>query len=146
MVVNFYTSFDDKRKVNKLLNTITSLQALVKDESSLNAPTFVLSQSSLTNISRCNYCYCSVFNRYYFINNIKQMKGQCIEVYAKCDVLMSFNSEIRALSGMIVRQENITNPFIIDERIPVRTKRVISYKSVGNIGNESGIALTVNAG
>lgn len=147
MLVNFYSCSDDMRKVNKQLNAIKeSLECKIKDECSLEAPYLLLHKSSLTNISRTNYCYIGDFGRYYYIKNINTLKGQLIEVSCICDVLMSFRNEIRALSGMILRQESITNPFIVDEKLPVRTNRIISYKYVGDLGNSNGIALTVNAG
>lgn len=142
MNVNFYVCTDDKRKVTKNLTPLNSLTCNIKDKSSLKNPSLILSKKSFNSINNCNYCYISDFGRYYFIENITLLTAERVLIECKCDVLMSFNGGIRSLNGMIDRQENLHNPYIIDNSVPIRSERIVSYHKIGALEGNS-ILLTV---
>lgn len=145
MNVNFYVCNDDKRKVNKNLSPVNSITCKIKDNCTLDNPVLIIEKDSLPNIATSNYCYISDFARYYYIHDITLMTGGRIAVKCRCDVLMSFSGSIRSLNGVIERQEHLFNDYIVDEKAPVRSERLISYHQVGSVTGSS-ILLTVTSG
>ena len=63
----------------------------------------------------------------------------------EADVLMSYNSEIKALNGTVERQEFLYNDFIVDTNVQTRCDRYINQHKIGELSG-NGIYITVNAG
>ena len=145
MNVNFYICTDDRRKVNKSISTVNTINCNIKERCSLDSPVLIIAKENFRNWKDANYCYISEYGRFYYIENVIVETATRIEIHCKCDVLMSFASNIRALMGVITRQENIYNDFISDNKAPIRAERIISYHQVGNV-NGTSILLTVNGG
>lgn len=145
MFVNFYTSVDDHRKVNKTLTPVNSADVVLKNDTSMLNPTIILKKESYD--FNANYFYVGEFGRFYFVNDVKALTGQMVAVSGEIDVLMSFSSAINNLSTMIDRQENLTNGYIVDRELPVRVdKSVTINKFSGKFSDTNYNYLTVGGG
>lgn len=146
MNITLYENYSDNRTVTKNITPLKTIPCKLKNDCTLTNPIIIISKESLNNWVSANYAYIDIFKRYYYINDVKLMTAERIEINLKIDVLMSFADQIKSISGVIDRQEFLTNSYITDEKLPIRSKRTISYKKIGSLGNSSTIVLTATGG
>lgn len=117
----------------------------LKHPTSLLDPVFILHKGDLDD--RVNYVIWR--GRLYFCKPPNFVEGGLVELTCHEDVLTTFWSQIRNINTLILRQENVWNPFIKDDQLPVRTERKISIKKIGKLssGNlTNNLILTVTGG
>lgn len=94
-----------------------------KGESSVFNPTILIATSS--NITGYNYAEISDFGRKYFITDITVIRAGLYQVELHVDVLSTYESQIRALTGVIRRNENLYNLYLDDNEFKVYNKEDI---------------------
>lgn len=57
-----------------------------------------------------NYCYIVELERFYYIESFRFFPSGLVEMSMKVDVLMTYKDDIRASSGLILKQRNY-NPY-----------------------------------
>lgn len=152
ITVDLYNVNDDKRTVNKKLNSRDTIKATLKEECDIVNPIFLLTK--IDNVLNKNYLYCPYLHRYYFIDNIVLGVGGKQELHCSVDVLMTYKSDILKLSAIINRQEKnyqnsgggSANGQFIDNRYPIRSERTTDIYNIGNVTNKFGYYVTVNGG
>ena len=108
-----YSNQGDPRQLTKDLTLIGSGHTLeVTEAVSITDPVFLMDLN--TTYIGANYCYCSEFNRYYFINNIEIVNGNQMRLYCHVDVLMSHKDSILKSSCISERSSSNPDPFISD--------------------------------
>ena len=102
---------------------------------------------------RVNYLYSYATKKYYFVSDIRWVTGSCLELICVEDVLESYKNEIRNITTLIERQENIYSPYIVDDELKVSTAnrntgiaRVLDKYSVGALGNNFSFVITTVGG
>lgn len=111
--VNLYTISDDRNKLSKSLGTPTSFTSYVlKEQTNVINP--VLRIQTDTNLAGFNYVFIERYGRYYFIEKIDTTPTGLWILSCKCDVLMSFRTQIRALKGTVTRGEKLFNGYLND--------------------------------
>lgn len=133
MIIQFYQSPDDPKKLDKTMNSIGSgeatLQATVNntdDTISLLSPGFILA-SNTSYYSATHVKAASMGNRYYFINNITLLTGGKMLIHTSVDVLKTYHEYIKLCKGTIVRSESVGAPTMVaDSKLPVYTNRRIT--------------------
>lgn len=137
----------DKKYLSKSVNEITERKCRLKDGSSIVNPIVILKKMSDSHIRQFNYAYIKELGRYYFVNDIVEMPAEQIQVSMHVDVLNSYKNDIRGITALIERQENLYSPYFVDEEMLVRTTRFREKKNIGVIGgNTAYYYLTVNNG
>lgn len=143
-MINFYSTADDPRKLNKNLNLTLSYQTCeFKDSTSIINPVIIVTYNAA--ILTSNYCYISDFDRYYFIKNIDVLTGGRLSVTLACDCLQSFNSQI-ALLPVIAKRWSRERTYIDDNQLPQfpqKTVKVIEFTG-GDFNIESATANSQN--
>lgn len=128
-------------KVNKRQNstavpsgTGSAVQVTLKQETSLNSPTFLLSGQ------KPDANYAQFDGAYYFIDDIVSVRANLWEIICSLDVLATFAAEIRATSAFV---EYAAQGFddISDSRIVPRTSVTLGRTILGG-GNVLGISET----
>lgn len=66
----------------------------------------------------CNYCYISVVNRYYFIDDVEYINDSIIRFYLIEDVLASFKEAIETTTAYVLRSSSEFDTSIIDTFYP----------------------------
>lgn len=97
---------DDGRTVDKTFSVISTVSGKIKGNADIINPIFEIATPSNLGI---NYCYCSEWARYYYIDSIEVMQGGKVALHCRVDVLKSFSAGIKALSVIIDKQEYIQN-------------------------------------
>lgn len=99
--------------LTKVTTTITTLEGVLKEESSIMTPT-VLLEYPVTSLAVCNYAYIPDFQRYYFITDVRSIRATLTEVSLRVDVLSTYAESIRACTGIVARQANKWNLYLDD--------------------------------
>ena len=79
-----------------------------------------------------NYAYVSMFDRFYFINDVVFNEDGLVDIQLNEDALFSFCNDIVKQKGFISRNENTSNATLVDNRLPLEDKRTISVVGAGN--------------
>lgn len=123
----------------------------LKDDCSLNAPTFIIVAS---NMPETNYCIMSNTGAsserpdkyYYFIDEIIHHRKTVWHIRCTIDALATWHSRIREQSAYIERSTNLYNPYVVDSMLPTKNelmqRRIFSYLDGNTATNgESGTFL-----
>lgn len=147
MKLQMLTTSADKRTLSKSASEIDTVTCKLKQGTSIIDPIVIIGKISAKNIRRFNYAYISDFGRFYFVNDIVEAPANQLEVSMHVDVLRTYASDIRGISTLILRQENVFSPYFVDEEALVRTNRFRTKKNIGSVGGNSNVYyLTVNNG
>lgn len=107
------TNNSEKNKLDKDIIDIIALNGVLKNETSIINPV-ILIEGNLSDFIFCNYMTIPVFNRKYFITNIRSIRTNLFEISAHVDVLSSFSAQIRSNTAIVHRQENRWNLYLND--------------------------------
>ena len=102
MQVVFYNNSSGNEHVTKSLTELATFDVDLKDSCSIQNPVLLLSGKYLN----ANYCKIGDFGRYYYIDNITQVRKNLWQYELRCDVLMSFSEQIKANKAIIERTES----------------------------------------
>lgn len=85
-------------------------------------------------MSNSNYCYCSEFGRYYFIESVEALAGGHCLYHCHVDVLYTYSAQIKGLECFVARNENISKwkRDYADRLIPVTNNRSGVSKIIGS--------------
>lgn len=103
----------EKICLTKETTTILETSAVLKEETSIIDPTFIINVS-IADINEVNYVTVVAFRRSYFVINVISITNDLVELVCHVDVLSSFASEIKANTGIVYRQENDWNLYLND--------------------------------
>ena len=113
--INLQRNTSPSNKVHKDLVTIKGVTGVLRQGTSILDPVILIEESVPSNVvSTANYCYISEFSRYYFITDVRSTNNGLWEISLHVDVLMSWETEIRAQSGIIARSQNKFNLYLDD--------------------------------
>ena len=144
--IDLYNCGDENNKIIKSdLTDIIQLTGTFRGEVSVMNPLVQIETS--TNISGYNYAYISDFGRYYFITDIKAVRNGLWQLSLKVDVLMTYHTEILALSAVIRRNENLFNLYLNDNQYQTLNYSRIQTKLFPNgFGDWNFVLTTVGKG
>ena len=100
-------------RLSKFTVALTTVTGTLKEQTSIIDPVIKI-QADLSSLTNCNYMYIPEFNRYYFVNDIKAITGNIVEISGHVDVLSTYAAEIRSNTAITRRQENNWNLYLND--------------------------------
>ena len=103
MNITLYKTKSESNKINKTLTSSMSFTGTLKDECSVLNPTIFIESE---NLSDYNYLYIKEFNRYYFINDIKNVRNNIWSITGEVDVLYTYKDKILSLPLILEKSEN----------------------------------------
>ena len=109
MRVILYNTTSDNRVLSKSITLIKEIDAELKDANDVISPTLKIQR--FKGWEKVNYIYIKSFNRYYYVNTIKQLLGNTILLECSVDVLMSNKDAIKNLTCIIDKQENSSTTY-----------------------------------
>ena len=86
MRVILYNTTSDNRVLSKSITLIKEIDAELKDADDVISPTLKIQR--FKDWEKVNYIYIESFNRYYYVNTIKQLLGNTILLDCNVDVLI----------------------------------------------------------
>ena len=143
ITINLYNVSDDNEKVDKTLGTAKSFtNCSIKEQTDVTNITLRIQTTD--NLSAYNYAYVDEYGRYYFIDRIETTPTGYWVLSCRCDVLMSFKSDLLNLTGTITRSESIYNMYLMDDAYKAYAYRDIVTKQFPTaVDDDSCILMTV---
>ena len=102
MEISFYNNVSEKEKIGKTLKNKTTLTGFLKQVTSVINPVITI---EMKNPTQYNYVHIPQFHRYYFINDMINIKNNLWEIHMNVDVLESFKTQIKANKAIIEKSE-----------------------------------------
>lgn len=138
MNVTLMTNLSEPNRVNKNVSGGYGFSGSLRNETSIIEPTIIVESGG--SLAGYNYMHIPEFGRYYFITNIESIRTGIWAVSGHVDVLMTYANQIRGLSGVVARQENLKNKYLPDDRMLTITDRdvyQIPFQTKLQTGGES---------
>ena len=110
--MKLFNNISENIATSKTLINETLIKGVLRDECSILNPSFVV--ESVT-VPKFNYAYVSIWDRYYFINEITSIKYGMWRLDMSVDVLQTYDELIAVQKGFVERNEFEHNPDIIDD-------------------------------
>lgn len=108
---------------------------VLKEDSSTRNPTFILELEEIekvSDISNINYLHWFQTGRYYFVTDIRFLKGKLIEIDCRCDVLMTFRTDILESVQYTARSGNKYSTLLADDYYTVLNNYNINYSKIAD--------------
>lgn len=144
MTITLGKCYDDHEYVDKAYTKVKDTTAIIKEGTSIVDPTFILHTPSDLGF---NYVIVPDWGRKYYVRNTTVLNAESIAIDCHVDVLASFASGIRACTGIIDKQENMSGEakYIDDGSYVMECRdRVESYNF--NNGFTSSAHILITAG
>lgn len=94
-------------------------------------------------IITANYCYITEFNRYYYIVDRQISVTGLLRLDLREDVLFTYDSSIRALSGLVARNENSYDVYLKDDLVNFEYDKTITYQVPANLSTVTSFSTTI---
>lgn len=129
--MTLYTCKCDRKVVKKggFLDNETPITGTfrLKDDCSMARPVIQLARSTVQNksiqLSKCNYAYVELFQRYYFIDDIIFQNDGLMELHLTVDVLFTYVDKILESQQEVVRSQSVNTPQYVDNERPLFFER-----------------------
>lgn len=123
MLIDLLYTPDDPRVVSKsTTNVSTGVDMTPKGNFDLCTPLVVLAYN--TAYLGANYAYIPELARYYYINDMVLSPGSQIVLQLAVDVLKTWDTQIRACEGVVVRSESIGSNYLPDDKYPIDPREI----------------------
>lgn len=132
--IKLYKNSAEPNKVDKTaeLSTVGTISGVLRQECSLINPEIIIQYDKPPDF---NYCYIANFGRYYYVENIVSMRQNLWRVRLRCDVLMTYKTQILNLTARIARQQYTYSYRQIDSEIPFTNDPEITVQDIPNSVN-----------
>lgn len=104
MNIKVWSNFSKRRNSTKQPTGGTTVTCVLKETTSIEKPTFVFSSNDFS------INYVEAFGHYYFVDDIKSVRNNIIEVSCSQDVLATYKSSITGSSQYVERAAGATAP------------------------------------
>lgn len=113
MELILYTNKSADNVVTKSITTLATLNGTLRNDCSIIDPVIEVENINNSIAAACNYAKIAQFGRYYFVKNIT-LRGKLWVIEMHCDVLSSFQTQLKSLSAIISRNQNVYNLYLQD--------------------------------
>jgi hypothetical protein len=122
--INLYKNSAESMRVDKsnYLTLVSTINGTLREEASLINPIITIQYNDVPNF---NYIYIPIFNRYYYIEEIINIRNNLWEIHMAVDVLMSYKTQIKQQTAIVERQQYRRNTLLVDNEI----KPTVNYYS-----------------
>lgn len=115
MNIYLYVSSAETNEFPKQLPEPSIFEGSLRGECDILNPVIIF--TGFNPAAQFNYAYIPEYNRYYFITGSNIIRTNVIEYSMHVDVLNSWYTYLKELSGAVLRNEYTFNPMIIDEQV-----------------------------
>lgn len=149
MELNLFSCTAENERVDKT-DYITNrfvMNGSLRDESSVIDPVIIIEKNNPT-LYDYNYMYIPEFKRWYYINDIISVRNGLWEIHAHVDVLYTWGADIKRMSGVADKLEDILNAnvYFDDGSFIMDSRNDIEVKEFPNGLNENGSYILICAG
>lgn len=143
MIVNLYNNESPANKISKSITLLAALEGQLVNETNVVAPVIRIYNASFPAF---NYAHIPLFNRYYFLRDVRQIRNDVWEISLESDALMSFN--LNSVTGVLVESQSGGNNYLEHRHFVrnVKSKTVIYAFSGGLLDSGEYILITAGGG
>ena len=87
--LKIFTNQSNQNVINKRIGLVSNLKCTFKDDIDILNPAILVK-----NYIGGNYCYISDFDRYYYIDDVRILKGGVYQLFCSVDVLKSYADDL----------------------------------------------------
>ena len=149
MQIDLFTCTAERNRVNKsdYIGNRFTMDGVIKSPTSAMNVVIEIEKTNPVKFGY-NYMYISEFNRYYFIDDIKNVSNNRWIITASVDVLFSFLTDILATTAIVEKSENDNNAnlYLDDGSFIMDTRKYNEVKEFPNGLNENGSYILICAG
>ena len=87
--LKIFTNQSNQNVINKKIDLVSELKCTFRDDIDILNPALLVK-----NYTGGNYCYVSDFDRYYYIDDVRILKGGVYQLFCSVDVLKSYADEL----------------------------------------------------
>ena len=121
MTITTYSGFSKRKNSTKQPTSGgTPVTCTLKEGTSIEHPTFVLQSNDFT------INYISAFGAYYFVDDIKSVRNNLIEVSCSKDVGATYKSDIAGYTAFIERAASLTNSLLPDPNVAMLNAETVN--------------------
>lgn len=124
--ITFYTFSDDPKVANKTLTTVGTATGEFRATVDVLRPTFTVKPDQ---VGEANYCYIEGLQRYYYITGKRKLTTGLTELSLYCDVRKSFYIELLLNKGIVERNTNNYDMYLLDPRVPIDSRKNLNMYS-----------------
>ena len=134
MTITVYTGFSKRKNSTKQPTGGTQKTVTLKEGTSIESPTFVLQSNDFT------INYVKAFDHYYFVDDIKSVRNNLIEISCSLDVGATFKSAITSYTAFVERSYTYHNPKLADPYVSIFNAETVytSTTAMSAIFNSTG--------
>ena len=141
MIVNLYNNESTANKISKSVTLLAALVGQLVNETNVVAPVIRIYNASFPAF---NYAQIPLFNRYYFLRDVRQIRNDVWEISLESDPLMSFN--IGSVSGILVESKNGGSDYLEHRHFVRNVKSKTNILTFGSGLLDSGEYILITAG
>lgn len=132
-IITLYKNSAEPERIDKTayLATALRLEGTLKEETDISTPSILFEYAG--DLPAFNYVHIPAFRRYYFLTRLVSVSTKLWRMDLSCDVLQSFQNEIKKNSATLARSENHYTQLIKDSMLPFYSDRVIDKINVTSI-------------
>lgn len=128
MQMTLYNYSGDRRRINKFITTIASVNIIaITNDTNILSPSIIIG----TRAFNFNYVYIPNFNRYYYVDDFKLLGGERISLELSCDVLMSHKNAILSSPCIAERSSSNNDPYLRDNKVATKDEPSIYVRNMG---------------
>lgn len=128
--ITFGQNQSENNRLDKSIANTFSYDGVLKNDSEIISPTIIV-QGNPSLFASCNYMEITAFDRKYFIQGMRILSANIVEIDGRCDVLSSYADAIRQNTAIVLKQENKWNLYLNDGTFSVYQNEVTITKRVG---------------
>lgn len=129
--ISLYNNKSSDITLDKELELVGTIQGNMREECSIYNPHILIEQST---VPFFNYCYIPEFKRYYSLTDITSVRNNLWDIELSVDVLKTYSSGIRNLTGVVARNEFGYDQTIPDERLVTTNDKTVEVIKFGANG------------
>lgn len=140
MKITYWTSFSKRKNSTLQPSAGTEIDVTLKQGTSLENPTFILSAASAFNI-----VYVKAFDHYYFVSDVVYVHNNTFEIACNQDVLATYKSDITGSQQYVLRSASNYDVKVPDSNVSMRVEQSVvdTGGAVSNLSAAGLYALTV---
>ena len=121
MTIYTWSGFSKRRNSTKQPSvTGTAVTVLLKEGTSIEKPTFVLSSNDFT------INYVQAFGHYYFVDDVKSVRNGIIEISCSMDHGATYKSDIGSYTAFVERSATYANTFLPDPEVAIINDEIVT--------------------
>jgi len=135
MQITVYKNFSKRINSTKRPTSGTTVNVQLKDNTSIDNPTFILSGTDNT------INYIKAWDNYYFVDEIIHLDGFRSEYSCHIDALATFKSYIQSYTGFIERAASVYDTALSDPYVSIKQGETVAKEglSTGTLFNSTGV-------